>query len=101
MDPRAAATFAALMEAQHPPLSAQATARPECSVSVLLRKLETELGSERLAILRLGAGDWEARTYSGDVGRGLTLGDAIADLLQGLAAAEQAARSRERRHPGQ
>ena len=39
-----------------------------------------------LCLRRAGRGDWEARTLSGDVGRGDTLAAAIADLLPQLPA---------------
>lgn len=51
-----------------------------CSVSVLIRRLEMLLGAERWTLQKVRTGDFEVRTWSGMVGRGMTAADALSDL---------------------
>lgn len=51
-----------------------------CSVSQLIRRLESLLGAERWTLQKVRTGDFEARTWSGMVGRGMTAADALSDL---------------------
>lgn len=50
------------------------------SADAQLEQLDRLLVDERVNFTRVGPDDWEARTFDGDVGRGDTLGGAIAEL---------------------
>jgi hypothetical protein len=49
-----------------------------------LRRVERALGAERFCVMRVRRGDWEARAYTGQVGRGDTASDALFNLLTSL-----------------
>jgi hypothetical protein len=55
-----------------------------CSLSLLVRRLEALIGSDRWTLQKVGTGDYEVRTYRGEVGRGMTATDALSDLVEKL-----------------
>jgi hypothetical protein len=65
-----------------------------CSLSIYVRRLEALVGADRWTLQKVRMGDYEVRTYApavgplkdkhGQVGRGHTATDAIADLVSQL-----------------
>lgn len=65
----------------HDPIPPTVDEPVHCSLSQMVRRLDAWLGAERVTFMKVRRGEWEARTYSGVVGRGHTLTDAVAELL--------------------
>lgn len=69
-----------------PPFRIPPPRREPSALDERLRELQRRLDAtfERVACIRDDTGEWQCRTMAGDVGRGNTLGEAIAELLEQL-----------------
>ena len=57
-----------------------------CSLTQYIRKLEALVGADRWTLQKVRMGDYEARTWDGTVGRGMSATDAMAALVAQLGA---------------